>query len=159
MDYIIVTAILLLSIILFLAEIFILPGITVAGISGVVIAAAGLAYAWIAFGLPGLITAIFAGVILFVILFYICLKSKMFDKLALRKNSSSTIRDKEIRIIHPGDEVITVSRLNPMGRIVKENEFFEAKSESGFIDEGQTMYVTGIQGNTVIVSSVKPKSL
>lgn len=81
----------------------------------------------------------------------------MFDRLALKKNIKSTIADENLRIISPGDEVLTVSRLNPMGKIIKENTFFEAKSESGFIEEGKTVFVQRTEGNTIIVSTEKPQ--
>lgn len=159
MDYIFISLILLLSIILFLAEIFILPGITIAGISGIVIAVIGFAYAYFSFGITGLIASIIMGIVVFLALFYACMKSKIFDKFALKKNINSTVQDKNLKHISKGDEVRTVSRLNPMGKIIKENEFFEAKSESGYIDEDQTVYVCDIRGNTVIVSSEKPNDL
>lgn len=157
MDYLIIILILLLAIILFLAEIFILPGITVAGIAGTVIAVAGVTYAYYVFGITGMIISILIGIVVFISLFYVCVKSKMFDRLALKKNIKSTIADENLRIISPGDEVLTVSRLNPMGKIIKENTFFEAKSESGFIEEGKTVFVQRTEGNTIIVSTEKPQ--
>lgn len=158
MDYLIIVLILLLAIILFLAEIFILPGISVAGITGVAVSIAGMAYTYYAFGLTGMIVALISGIIIFIILFYFCLKSKMFDRLALKKEIKATVADKNLRNIHPGDAIHTISRLNPMGKVMKDNEFYEAKSESGFIEEDRIVYVQRIEGNTIIVSAEKPET-
>lgn len=148
----------MLAIFLFLAEIFILPGISVAGIAGVAVSIAGIGYAYHIFGITGLAISLIGGLILFVMLFYLCIKSKMFDKLALKKEIKATVADKNLKIIHKGDEMLTISRLNPMGKVMKDNEFFEAKSESGFIEEDRIVYVQKIDGNTIIVSTEKPET-
>lgn len=157
MDYLIVILLLLLAIFLFLAEIFVLPGISVAGIAGIAVSIAGIGYAYHIFGLTGLVISLIGGLVLFIMLFYICVKSRMFDRLALKKEIKATVADKNLRIIHKGDEMLTISRLNPMGKVMKDNEFFEAKSESGFIEEDRTVYVQKIDGNTIIVSTEKPE--
>ncbi|MGL5319072.1 MAG: NfeD family protein [Bacteroidales bacterium] len=156
MSYVIIVLILLLAIFLFLAEIFILPGLSIAGIAGVAVSICGIAYAYFTFGTTGMIITLITGILLFILLFYLSLKSKIFDSLALKKDIKSTVADKNLKNIAPGNEVLTVSRLNPMGKVVKDNDFFEAKSESGYIDEDRIVFVKRVEGNTIIVSLEKP---
>lgn len=156
MDYLIIILLLLLAILLFLAEIFILPGISVAGIAGIAVSIAGIAYAYQLFGFTGMILTLIGGSALFILLFYLSIKSKLFDNLALKKEIKATVADKNLKTINKGDEMLTTSRLNPMGKAMKNNEFFEAKSESGFIEEDQIVYVHKIEGNTILVSLNKP---
>lgn len=155
MEIVIVTTLLILAIILILIEIFVLPGITVGGIAGGILAIVGLYYSYHTFGVSGLIITIIASLCLFIVFFYICIKSKLFDKAALKKELNYKITDAHINQLQSGDLLTTVSRLNPMGKVTDGKNFYEAKSESGFIEENKTVFVVRIERNTVIVDIEK----
>ncbi|MGL5690598.1 MAG: NfeD family protein [Bacteroidales bacterium] len=155
MEIVIVTTLLILAIILILIEIFVLPGITVGGIAGGILAIIGLYYSFHTFGVTGLILTAVISVCLFILFFYICIKSKLFDKAALKKELNFKITDTHINKLHAGERLTTVSRLNPMGKVTDGENFFEAKSESGFIEENKIVVVIRIDRNTVVVENEK----
>lgn len=157
MEIVIITTLLVLAIILILIEIFVLPGITVGGIAGAILAVIGLYYTYLTFGISGLVISITVSILLFIVFFYICIKSKLFDKAALKKELNYKITDTHINSLHAGDILTTVSRLNPMGKVTDGSNFFEAKSECGFIEENKSVYVIRIERNTVIVNREKIK--
>ncbi|MGL4994023.1 MAG: NfeD family protein [Bacteroidales bacterium] len=152
-DIIIIAAILIVAILLFVLEMFVLPGITFAAVGGIACSIAGLTYAYYSFGVSGVIIALVLGVIVFSATIYIAVKTKVFNKLALEKEIDSQVIAEGILNVTPGEIGETVSRLNPMGKVNINGVIFEAKSETGFIDEYQTIRVVKIVSNTVIVEA------
>ncbi|MGL4411324.1 MAG: NfeD family protein [Bacteroidales bacterium] len=152
-DIIIIAAILIVAIFLFILEMFVLPGITFAAVGGLACSLAGLTYAYYSFGVTGVIIALVIGVVIFAATIYIALKSKVFNKLALEKEIDSQVVAEGILNVTPGEIGETISRLNPMGKVNINGAIFEAKSETGFIDEHQTIRVVKVVSNTVIVES------
>lgn len=146
----IITILMLVAIVLVLAEIFLLPGITLAGIGGFVFAAGGLFYAYKTSITTGNIT-LAASLILFGIVFLWMLRSKSFNRVALKTDIDSKLQSTRELGIKPGDEGTTVSRLAPIGKARFGNTTVEAKSQDEFIDEQRPVEVVKIEGYNVIV--------
>ena len=151
LDIAIVAFLLVVAIVLLLLEIFLLPGITVAGIGGFLFAAGGVAYAYSKLGLlAGNISLISAGLV-FAISFFWLLRSNSFSKVALKKEVGGKLVSCRDVGIEPGDEGITLSRLNPMGKIKVKGITVEAKSFNGFVDENIPVVVVRIDASNVLV--------
>ncbi|MCE5225461.1 MAG: NfeD family protein [Porphyromonadaceae bacterium] len=151
LDIAIVAFLLVVAIVLLLLEIFLLPGITVAGIGGFLFAAGGVAYAYSKLGLlAGNISLISAGLV-FAISFFWLLRSNSFSKVALKKEVDGRLVSSRDLGIEPGDEGITLSRLNPMGKIRVKGITVEAKSFNGFVDENIPVVVVRIDASNVLV--------
>ena len=153
MDIFIVIILCLLGLILVLIEIFLIPGVTITAVVGGLFAAGGVYYAFENLGnTTGMITLI-AVLITFGAAFVFLIKSRALDKIALKTNIDSTVASKEQLNIVVGDEGITVSRLNPIGKVKVNAITMEGKSLGDFIDEGSEIVVIKVSPTQLIVKT------
>lgn len=139
-----------LAIALILVEIFLLPGITFAGIGGALFAVGGAIYAYTISPAAGHITLI-ASAVLFAATFFSLLRKNSFKRVALHTDVDSRIPSSRELGIVPGDEGITLSRLAPIGKANIKGITVEAKSREEFIDEQTPVVVVRVDGYNVIV--------
>lgn len=153
MDLLIIIIFCLLGIFLILLEIFLIPGVTFVAIAGICSTIGGIHYAFTYLGAKfGIITL---GLVTFIIIASIVfmIKSKLLNKIALEANIKSTVASENILDISEGDEGITISRLNPIGKVEVNNIIMEGKSLSNFIDENTKIIVIKVTPNQLIVKT------
>lgn len=152
-DLIIVTLVILLGIIFLLAEIFLLPGITISGIAGFIFLIGGIAYAYMYMGnMAGNMTLIISAFLIMGSFLYF-IKSKSLRRISLTTNIDSKVDMSDLQKIKVGDVGITQSRLNPMGKVFINDLTVEAKSIDGqMIDEDTEVIVNKIDWANIIVS-------
>lgn len=150
LETIIIIFLMLIAIVLVLLEIFMLPGITVAGIGGFLFAAGGLFYAYSISLWTGNLT-LFLSLVTFGASFAWLLRSKSFSKVALKTDIDSKLVSTRDLNIKPGDEGITISRLAPIGKARINGIVVEAKAMDELIDENTSVEVIRIDGYNVIV--------
>lgn len=151
LDILIIVFLIGLAITLILLEIFLLPGITVAGIGGVIFAIGGIAYAYAQVGtLTGNITLAIS-LVTFGSAFIWFIRSKALDKLALKTDIEGNVSSGTVLNIHIGDEGITLSRLNPVGKIKVNGSVMEGRSPDEFIPEETPIVITEINSTYVTV--------
>jgi len=139
-----------LAIFLILLEIFFLPGITVAGIGGFLFAIGGIYYAYSVSALTGNISLLLS-LFLFGGIFAWLLRSRSFNKVALKAEVDSRLTSSRELGIREGDEGITLSRLAPIGKARINDLVVEAKSTGEFIPEETSVVVIRVEGYNVIV--------
>jgi membrane-bound ClpP family serine protease len=142
-----------------LIEIFLLPGITVAGVAGAVFSAGCIYYAYSHLGTIGGHITVLVSVILFGYLFIWLIRSKAIDRVSLHTEVDSKVDISDLNGVEVGAEGIAVSRLNPMGKIRINQVFVEAKSLTGFIDEGKTVVILKKSANQVVVTEKTDEAL
>jgi len=152
MDIFITVSLLILGILLVLAEIFLLPGVTIAIVGGAIFVGGGLFYAYTHLGAEGGNIALFATVITFLFTFFWVIKSKAINKIGLHTDIDSTVADKKLMDgIKVGDEGITVSRLNPIGKVKVNQLTVEAKSLGEFVDDSVEVVVLKVYPTQIVV--------
>lgn len=152
MDILIIIALLIAGIILLLLEVFLFPGISLAGIG----AAACLIYAnFRAFNelgtWPGIIT-LAASIVSSVLVFIWFMRSKSLDRLALKKDIDSTVKQPEVCTIRPGDTGIALTRLAQIGNAQFGEHIVEVKTMGDFIDAKTPIIVERITDGIIIVA-------
>jgi membrane-bound ClpP family serine protease len=150
LEILIIVFVLVAAIGLLLAEIFLLPGITIAGIAGALFAIGGVAYAYTVGVMVGNIT-LGSSVIVFGGIFFWLLRSNSFHRVSLKTNIESTVESPRNMDIKVGDEGLTLSRLAPIGKARFGHVTIEAKSTNEFIDEHTPVVIMRIDGYNVIV--------
>lgn len=144
-ELIIVAVLILLGILFMLAEIFLLPGITVAGIAGTIFLIGGIAYAYIFVGSTAGNISLVAAAIAMGGSFFWLLKSKSLRKISLETNIESKVDNSDLGKINRGDTGVALSRLNPTGKVMVNDLTVEGKSFNGeFIDEDEAVEVVRI---------------
>lgn len=152
LDLIIVIALLVLGVLFMLIEIFLLPGISIAGIAGAIFLIGGIAYAYLFLGsTAGNVSLIASGATLggsFVWL----LRSKSLRKISLNTDIESTVDNTNLQKMAVGDTGIAVSRLNPIGKVMVNGIVAEGKSVDGeFIDEDTEIEIVKVETYNVLV--------
>ena len=149
-QFIILAIVMLIAIVLGLAEIFLFPGLTLAGLGGLFFAAGGLYYAYSIGFMVGNVTLI-VSIIVFGIGIFKFMRSRSLDKMALHTEVNSRLVSNTDLGLKEGDEGITISRLAPQGRVKFGDVVVEAKSELGFLDEHTPVVLDRIELFWVIV--------
>ena len=128
----IVILLLVIAIGLVLIEIFLVPGVGIPGILGAVLMIAGLFMAYqvsTPFGNYTLAATGAASIGLIILAF----RSKTWDKLSLKSGIDSKV-ERPIDGLNVGDVGKAISRLNPMGKAMFNDHFFEVSSKGDYID-------------------------
>jgi membrane-bound serine protease (ClpP class) len=150
-----------IGIILIGVEVFVIPGFGVAGISGIILAVTGLTLSLLdnvifdftnvdsSALLTALLTVLlsmFLGIVLSVYLGSKLLskQSGLFSKIALQ--TSQNLEEGYVSIDteyknNVGKEGVTATVLRPSGKILVENELYDARSEDGFIEKGKPVQI------------------
>ena len=153
LNIIIIVIFMAVAIVLFLLEIFLLPGITIAGVGGVLFAIGGIFYAYSIGTVPGHITLI-GSVVLFVGFFAWLLRAKSFQRVALKTNVDSTLTSTRDMGLQVGDKGIALSRLAPIGKARFGDTTVEAKTQGDFIDEQTPIVIIRLDGYNVVVEAI-----
>ena len=154
MDIVIIASLIIAGLILFIIEVFLLPGISIAGI----VSAGCLLYAnYYAFDtlgtIPGCITlAVSAlGVVAITIWF---MRSKTVDKLSLKKTIDYRPEPLKGLDLKVGDEGIALTRLALIGNAEFSGRIIEVRSSGEFIDQKSKIRVERILDGVVLVEKV-----
>jgi len=154
MSALVIILIILLGLILFILEFFVFPGVTIAGIGGFIFTAGGVFLAYDGYGATygtiALVSTLFAGIVMLVLSF----RSKTWNRLMLHTRVDGQVTTVEDTNIHEGDEGISVTRLNPSGKVRVNDEIIEGKCPGHFLDENTQVIVKEVYKTYVIV---KPK--
>lgn len=139
-----------LGIILMLLEILVIPGTTIAGIGSVILLGLGVYFSYTNYGInTGNI--VLGGTLLFLIITLIfSLRARTWKKFMLNSAVDGQVNTIEADI-KVGDIGITVSSLNPMGKILLNGEYYEAKAINEIINPNTEVLITNITGNIIIV--------
>lgn len=147
-----ITLLILLGLLLFVAELVLLPGITLAAVGSFCCLVAAVTWAFVggsvAMGFIVLgIVVVFLG-----ILMAIFLRPKTWNRVALKTNIESQVQAEDIqRQVEVGVQGSTLTRLAPMGKVQIGDRIFEAKSLDSYIDPRRQVVVIGYENSNIIV--------
>ena len=154
MDILIITSLIIAGLLLFIIEVFLLPGVSIAGIASAACLLYANYYAFDTLGtIPGCITlAISAiGVIGITICF---MRSKTVDKLTFKKIIDYKPEPLKGLDLKPGDEGVALTRLALIGNAEFNGRIIEVRSADGFINEKCRIRVERILDGVVMVQKI-----
>lgn len=147
-----ITLLILLGLLLFVAELVLLPGITLAAVGSFCCLVAAVTWAFVggsvAMGFVVLgIVVVFLG-----ILMAIFLRPRTWNRVALKTNIESQVQTEDIQNqVEVGVQGSTLTRLAPMGKVQVGDRIFEAKSLDSYIDPRRQVVVIGYENSNIIV--------
>lgn len=154
MTFIIILLLILLGIVLLLIEFAIIPGFTIAGIGGIVLLGYSIYLAFSVYGtIAGVATLLFI-VIFIPILFYKFFKGRISKNMKLETKISGKAESFDKHKISAGDKGVSLTRLNPIGKVTINDEVCEGKSIGNFIDPGEEIEVVKVLNNQLIVKHI-----
>jgi len=154
MEITIVLVLLLAGIIFLLIELFLIPGLSLAGIAGTLLMGSSVYYAYAKIGPTAGHLTLLGGIVLSGIAVWIFLKSKTLDKMSLKAEidgKNDPLANVKVNI---GDTGTTISRLAPMGKVKVNGFVIEAKTNDDFVDEGSPIRVVEVLNTNVLVERI-----
>ena len=145
----IVILLLVIAIGLVLIEIFLVPGVGIPGIAGAVLMVVSLVMAYrvgTMFGHYTLAATGLASVGLVILAF----RAKTWERLSLKSGIDSKV-ERPIEGLNVGDVGEAVSRLNPMGKAMFDEHFFEVSSKGEYIEAHSSIEIVNIEGSKITV--------
>lgn len=154
MDILIISSLIIAGLILFIIEVFLLPGVSIAGIASAACLLYANYYAFDTLGtVPGCITLAIStiGVIAITIWF---MRSKTVDKLSLKKSIDYKPNPLKGLDLKAGDEGVALTRLALIGNAEFNGNIIEVRSIGDFIEEKSRIRVNRIRDGIVLVEKV-----
>lgn len=146
----------LLGIILFVIEFLLVPGITVAGVGGLILTVLGVYKAFNDYGTTTGAWVLIGTLLVSILVIAFSLRARTWRKLMLKTNIEGSvdvdITEDQIKV---GDKGATITRLAPMGKIIVNDIVREAKSIEGYIDEHTEIEIVSIEGTSITVKPIK----
>lgn len=156
LDSVIVIVLLAIAIVLLIIELFFLPGLSIAGFVSLVFYGATIYYAFASMGSTVGFITIVASLLFSLLTLWYFMRSRTLDKMALQTNIDSTAPTKLADDIKVGDEGVTLSRLNPVGRILVNGKDVEARAIR-YVEEATPVRVTKVDATVVWVEPINNK--
>jgi membrane-bound ClpP family serine protease len=151
MNILIILLLIFLGIVLLLIEFTILPGITIAGIGGILLFAYSIYLAFSSYGpLAGFLTLGFV-LIVAPILIVRLFKGKAGKKMVLSTVLTGVANQIDEEKVKIGDIGVTIGRLAPMGKIKVNGEVVEVRSTGTFVDPGEKVRIIQIEKSQITV--------
>lgn len=149
-----IIGLIIIAFILLFVEVFLIPGITLSGILSILsfIVAIYLSYSSYGPSIGNIILLSSAFLLIIFILF--ATRHKTWKKIMLNTNIDSTVVQKNL-VEYLNKKGKTLTRLNPIGKIIIDNEILEAKSEFNIIEPDTEVEVIKIEDQNLIVKSIK----
>jgi len=150
MSWLVILFLLIGGLILLILELLVIPGTTIVGVVGFILMAVGIWQSFINYGNAIGATVLLFSVLLSVLAAYMSLNSKTWNKAMLHTSIDSKVNT-EANNISIGDIGLSISRINPMGKAMFDNEFYEVASLGELIDEDVQIRVLDVQKNKIII--------
>jgi membrane-bound ClpP family serine protease len=155
MSILAIILLLLLGILLFLVEFFLIPGVTVAGIGGAVLMGVAVFMAYRTHGTTAGNYTLLSSLLLTIITLVFALRAKTWQRLMLSRNIEGKVEvGLEDEKIKTGDRGESITRLNPVGKVIVNGIMVEAKSIKGFVDQNKKIEVVKVLSTQVIVKPI-----
>ena len=154
METLLIIALIVAGLVFFAIEVFLIPGISLAGIASAISLLYAVYYAFHELGTEAgflTLTVSAAGVVAVTIWF---MRSKTIDRLSLKKTLDYRPDPLQGTGLKVGDHGTTVTRLTLIGNAEFDGHPVEVKSADGFIDEQVPVIVTAIRNGQVIVKKL-----
>lgn len=155
MDILIIVLLIIAAVILFLIELFVIPGISWAGISALICIVYANVYAFANLGIGAGFITITVSLITCIGTLVLFMRSKTLDKLALKKDITSKVDKRAEESVKIGDTGFCSTRLALIGYAEIDGKIVEVKSMDGFLSEKTPIIVSRIDEGIILVEKLK----
>ncbi len=153
MIWLVVLSLILAGIVFLLLEIMVVPGATVVGLFGVGLVIAGVVVSFNHYGAEVGIMTILGALAVSLVSIGIALRSNTWKKAMHSSVLEGRVNLVEADKVVKGDEGTSITRLNPMGKALIKEDYYEVTSKDNLIAENTPIVVVKVDGNKIIVKS------
>jgi membrane-bound ClpP family serine protease len=154
MSLLAIILLIILGVILLWVEFLVVPGITIAGIGGVLLIGVSIYLTYDYHGAAAGNYMLLGSVLFMFLSVYFSLKSKTWKKTMLESKLEGRVNTFDLDIVKPGDTAKTVTRLAPIGRVEVNGVYYEAKSADNIIDANTEVTVVKVLNDKLIVKPI-----
>jgi len=152
----VIIILIVLGILLFVIEFLLVPGVTIAGIGGLVLTVFGVYKAFNDFGPTTGVWVLIGTILLSVFVIAMSLRARTWNRLMLKTDIRGTVDTAPTaEQLKAGDRGTSLTRLAPMGKILVNNMVREAKSIEGYVEEHSEIEIVSVEGTRISVKPVK----
>ncbi len=151
MIWLVVLSLILAGIIFLLLEILVVPGATVVGLFGVGLVITGVVISFNHYGVAVGVMTLLGTLVVSLIAIGIALRSNTWKKAMHSSSLEGRVNVVEAGKVNKGDEGLSITRLNPMGKALIGDEYYEVRSKDNLIPENKPVIVVKVEGNKIIV--------
>jgi membrane-bound ClpP family serine protease len=154
MNLVYIIVLLVLGALFLMAEIVLLPGVTIVAILALGSYAGAIYLGFAFYGTTAGVVVVVATLLLSLITVIFSLRAKTWQKLSLQKNIDSVSSELPEHSVAVGARGVAISRIAPMGTIEVDGKRYEAKSDL-LIDQRDEVEVVGFENFSVLVKKVE----
>lgn len=155
MEILVIISLIIVGLLLFAVEVFLIPGISLAGIASAISMIYAIYYSFIHVGLLGGAVTLFVSILGIAALTWWFMRSKTVDKLSLKETLDYKPNPLAGINLNVGDKGITTTRLTLIGNVDFSGNILEVQSADGFIEEKTAVIISCIKDNRVYVKAIK----
>jgi len=151
MEWLTLVLLLLFALALIVVEIIFIPGTSLFGLAGFILAIIGF---WIGFSSMGKVAgfSVVAGFLVVAgVTIYYSFKKRAWERFALNTKIAGRVNDERRFLLQVGETGHTLSALRPAGKAEFGNHVVEVHTLGNFVDEGRPVRVIRIDHNKVFV--------
>jgi membrane-bound ClpP family serine protease len=154
MEWLTVLSLIVVGIILVVVEIIFVPGTTVVGLLGGLLAVIGVVLSFSYFGKQAGWYTLAATSVLSGGLLYWSLRSRAWERFSLKTTIDGRVNEIDLNSLKTGDEGSAVSALRPMGKAEIGGRLFEVTSLGIYIETGTRIRIVRVSSNQIVVEPV-----
>lgn len=146
-----IVLIILLGVVLLIVEFLILPGITVAGIGGVILIGVGV---YLTYDIHGTVAGnymLLGSFLMMILTLAYALRERTWKRTMLESKMEGRAYVYDKTKVQKGDTGKTVTRLGPFGKAMVNDQYLDARSVEGIIGANEPIEVVKIESNKIIV--------
>jgi membrane-bound ClpP family serine protease len=141
----------ILGVVLLWVEFLVVPGITIAGIGGVLLIGTGIYLSYELYGTSAGNYVLLGSVLFMFVSVYFSLKSRTWKRTMLDFKLEGRVNTFDVTTINTGDTGKTVTRLAPIGKVEVNGVYYDAKSTENIINPNTEITVVKILSDKLIV--------
>lgn len=146
---------LVIAIVLFALEIFVIPGFGISGISGIASLGAAIVLIYNEYGGNAAFGTLVASGLLLALCIWWVMRSKAIDRVSLKSTIDSTNATEAQLSVKVGDKGKAITRLALIGNARINGQVVEVKSAGEFLSEGTPIQVIAVNEALIIVEECK----
>jgi membrane-bound ClpP family serine protease len=144
----------LAGLILFMLELLVIPGISVAGIGALILMGLAVYLAFTLFGATTGVLVLLGVLISMGAVMFLAFRSNTWKRVSLGTQMKSKANDVTGFGIAPGDTGVTITRLGPVGMVQVGEHRVEGHSEGPFIDQQMKVVVIRVEPSFIVVKLI-----
>lgn len=150
-----IVLLILAGIVLFLLEFLVVPGVTIAGIGGLLFMGGAVYLSFVNFDDSTGLLVLGAVLVIIVISLIFALRSKTWKRVSLNTEVDSRVTEVQGSGISVGDQGTALTRLNPIGSVLIGEQKLEGRSQGALIREKTPVEVLKVAHTYVIVKPLE----